>query len=496
MKTKQFLFAATALTVMTACSSDYDFSENNDEERVPVKLAYTTVAAETRAAQDLNEGTFDDGDQLSVFISQTGADSWTQYSYQAAADGSLNANGTAACYSNDYGIDIVARYPEFTGTTFSIQADQRADADYKRSDLMFATLTNQARTIKVRTLTFTHKMAKICVNVTKAPSISEIISVKLLNVKPQATVTMAGEVTLDTSCEPIDVTMSNGGAAAIPAQSFNGNFLAVTTDKGTATYRIDNKTFEAGKKYAINVIVAESAINATTLAVAPTVVNVTSDYVGWLIANDGYVYQNKSATEAAGKTPVAMICYIGEPGTADISGGYRGLAIALKDAGIENPDNPSEIIYQNIRYCANTGEICIGFCNSGIIETTALLQHAGKNGHTAEAAQAAFNNNGTPVPPCTSGWFLPSAGQWELLSSLLYDGNQYNYNRLNSMFEAAGLGTGTGDPKLADYKNYTTSTPRPPYLDGIFYLHISADAPVHTGTKLYGYCGVRSFLAF
>ena len=36
MKTDKYLFAAAALTVLTACSSDYDFSENGDMERIPV----------------------------------------------------------------------------------------------------------------------------------------------------------------------------------------------------------------------------------------------------------------------------------------------------------------------------------------------------------------------------------------------------------------------------------------------------------------------------
>ena len=54
MNTKATLIVIAALT-MAACTQ----KENPVEERTPVALQYTTVdATETKAAQNLNEGTF------------------------------------------------------------------------------------------------------------------------------------------------------------------------------------------------------------------------------------------------------------------------------------------------------------------------------------------------------------------------------------------------------------------------------------------------------
>ena len=81
MKTTRLLFAAAALTVLAACSTDESPIENT-ENRVPVKLAYTTIdAVETRAAQDLNQGTFATGESVKVRVSNTGAGEWSDYTF-------------------------------------------------------------------------------------------------------------------------------------------------------------------------------------------------------------------------------------------------------------------------------------------------------------------------------------------------------------------------------------------------------------------------------
>ena len=161
MKTTKLLLAAAALTVLTACSSDEQTMEPT-EQRVPVTLAYSTInATETRAAQNLNEGTFESGESVKVRISNTGAGEWTDYTFTTGSAGTMTAPNPAPYYpAGSQNIDIVAYYPATAGTTFTVDADQTADASYKASDLMFASVNNQAKQAEAVNLAFTHKIEK------------------------------------------------------------------------------------------------------------------------------------------------------------------------------------------------------------------------------------------------------------------------------------------------------------------------------------------------
>ena len=125
MNTRTTLIAVAAL-MMAACSQ----MENPMEERTPITLAYTTVqATETKAAQNLNEGTFAAGETVKVRISNTGTGSWTDYDFTTGSAGAMIPAGTVPYYpTGSQNIDIMACYPATAGTSFSVQTDQTADA--------------------------------------------------------------------------------------------------------------------------------------------------------------------------------------------------------------------------------------------------------------------------------------------------------------------------------------------------------------------------------
>ena len=156
MKTNKLLFAAIALMALVACSSD---DKDDIEQRVPVRLTYNNVdAAETRAATNLNSGTFDTGENVMVRISNTGANAWTDYTFTTGDAGAMSAPDPAPYYpAGSQNIDIVAYYPATAGESFTVAADQTADADYKASDLMFASVTNQAKQAEAVNLSFEQK---------------------------------------------------------------------------------------------------------------------------------------------------------------------------------------------------------------------------------------------------------------------------------------------------------------------------------------------------
>jgi len=265
MKTKKLLFAAAALTVLTACSSD-DSPIDNVEQRVPVTLAYSTIdATETRAAQNLNEGTFESDESVKVRISNTGAGEWTDYTFTTGSAGTMTAPNPAPYYpAGDQNIDIVAYYPATAGETFTVAADQTADASYKASDLMFAFVNNQAKTAEAVNLAFSHKMAKLCVNITAGQGVGNITSVCILNGRPTVSFNQTTGEVGEATGSATSIAVSNNGAALIPAQTIDGGLLSIVTDKGTATYSVASKAFAAGQLYTLNITVNLRAVGTTT----------------------------------------------------------------------------------------------------------------------------------------------------------------------------------------------------------------------------------------
>jgi hypothetical protein len=208
-----------------------------------------------------------------------------------------------------------------------------------------------------------------------------------------------------------------------------------------------NKNLTAGKIYNIT----RSAAPALTYPIALSAV--TSDYVGSVVTTDGNVYATVAAASAASKTAVAVIAYVGTAGSVDASSGtYKGLAVALSDANSGSNCKWAES-YANCLSSTQTSDIvtALGFKN-GITCTSTLTG----DGHTHAAATAAASNNGTTAPTGTSGWFMPSMGQWNLIvqglatkkagSAVTTDlttsvNNTYKADNLNSVITDAG-GTG------------------------------------------------------
>ena len=287
------------------------------EERTPVALQYTTVdATETKAAQNLNEGTFATGETVKVRISNTGAGEWTDYDFTTGSTGAMSPASTVPYYpAGSQNIDIVAYYPSTAGTSFTVASDQTADADYKASDLMFASVSNQAKQAEAVNLAFTHKLAKINVNVTVGTGVSTISSVSLLNVKPTVLFDQATGAVGEASGDATSIAMSNEGAVLIPAQTITGGLFSIVTDKGTATYSVPNgKAFDAGQQYTLNI-----TVNLRNLGM-------TNEIYGW--TSQGTVYID--TWNSAGHDFVDM-------GTVTIKGVEKNLKWATCNIGASDP---------------------------------------------------------------------------------------------------------------------------------------------------------------
>ncbi len=528
MHTTHFILAVAAVAFSACTHMENPIEEIIPEEpteiKVPVSLSYSTVdVVASKAAQDLNEGTFTSGESVKVRISNTGAGEWTDYAFTTGDAGAMTAPDPGPYYpAGAQNIDIVAYYPASAGTSFTVASDQTADASYKASDLIFASVTNQAKQAAAVNLAFSHKMAKLCVNITPGQGVTSINSLSVLNVKPTVSFDQGTGAVGAAGGEAVSIAMSNNGAAIIPAQTINGGLLSIVTDKGTATYSVADKVFEAGKLYTINITVnlravgtttaitgwnSEGTVNVNPVVEVETILGVTSEHVGWVIAGDGCIYRDKAAVEAAGKTGVAIIFYVGENGSVDASSKqYRGLAASIKTAGwvlwgsLYSPAYCLNAQYDT--YLDATADM------NGILNTQILASHSHSGDKGRNHLAASYAQNHTPVAPKgTSGWFLGSVGQWKLFldgCGITLDDSGYSSDatlaKMQSYFREAGYQEFWTSGKYWTSTESTNASNNAPlawevYLSESDEDFISSGLAVMKMQKAYG-GGVRPFTAF
>ena len=157
---------------------------------------------------------------------------------------------------------------------------------------MFASVTNQAKQAAPVNLAFSHKMAKLNVNITAGQGVSSINSLSVLNVKPTVSFDQATGAVGSASGDATSIAMSNNGAVIIPAQTIDGGLLSIVTDQGTATYSVASKEFAAGQLYTINITVNLRAVGTTT------------QITGW--TSEGTVTVNPVINAPAGVVAVDM----------------------------------------------------------------------------------------------------------------------------------------------------------------------------------------------
>lgn len=295
MKIHHILYMAGLSTVMAACTSD-ETLQQTEGSRVPIGLSYTTqplVQTRAVAKTTLNDDYIEVGKKVKVRISNHGADNWKEYTYTTGENGALALPTTPKYSESDEDgipyyplnaethVDIKAYYPADAvssgSSSFSIQTDQTDDGAYTASDLMWAEpLENKEKTTSNQCLVFSHKMAKILVNVEAGTAVSQINSVTLKNIKPTVTFNKGTGVVSALTGDPGDVKIAKdetatsvSGAAVIPEQGIDGQLLAIgvtlndNTTTGTAYYTVD-KTFTAGNVYTINITVSYPEVEAET----------------------------------------------------------------------------------------------------------------------------------------------------------------------------------------------------------------------------------------
>lgn len=177
MQIKQFLIAVCIGTMFAACSSRDDYSIESTKH--PLQITVGIKGMQTRSSGDdsqLQNTDFLDGEAISVFpdgVHCTMIEGLPENGYVTYTKTPVGWTTDADLYVLGSGDQLEARavYPAkdasgnqmtWDATSFAVQQDQSTDANYRKSDLMYAFTTNVDPANPIP-LEFNHCMSKITV---------------------------------------------------------------------------------------------------------------------------------------------------------------------------------------------------------------------------------------------------------------------------------------------------------------------------------------------
>ena len=279
MKKLLYLLPLAAL-LLSGCTSDGspEASPSAEASDAIVLTASMGEGGATRGGQAIQATAFDEGELIGVEVTPTGGSMQSSvYRAGAANEGHnpLTAYSRAITWPANNGmVAIRAYYPSTVGsstTSFTVQADQSEDDDYKLSDLMYAEAVDDQPKVASVPLTFHHALSKIVINLVAGTNVDDdVLAQCVVAVKacPTATITggVATPVADGTAADDYGyITIGTGAATAgiIVPQTLPGSSVAPLPlirvslgDKNLYFKLRSSKTFEARKMYTYNLQVA------------------------------------------------------------------------------------------------------------------------------------------------------------------------------------------------------------------------------------------------
>lgn len=303
--------ACVVLAAFASCSNDHVLHDYTINEKDPIEISTSIGGVDvlTKAATDVYGGEsskhFDNGTKVNVYIFEhikegQSTPSYTygdngKVEYKADANGVLKAEPTNYFPGNGNGIDIYGIYPtsieaKNESQPFSVSTNQSDDANYKKSDLMFANkqmIEDRKAELK---LTFTHQLSKVVVKLKKGNGLNENdlndATITILNTKPSCTTSSVGEggmTNISATGDTQDITVgtwnssTEGLAAILVPQTINsGTELIQVKLSNGAIYTYTTKTgenqftgFTSGKQHTF------------TLTLSTFGITVNAEISGW-----------------------------------------------------------------------------------------------------------------------------------------------------------------------------------------------------------------------
>ena len=280
------LFGAMALLLSTACSQ-HDAQDAQQPLQLTASQQTAVSATMTRAADGLYTAATgfngNDTEQVRVYFNNLTAD----YTIGRKDNNNVSTLHGAVMYypiANTGNVPLYAVYPAASAAVDKhiVLYDQTTEENYKKSDLMYATTTvnlAENRQTSVHKLTFQHQMVKLKVIVTKSSDIQQVTRVVVKNVLRSVPVTPTA-----TELEQIDPITDNDQdnilvfsgeqtddaahtyCVLFPAQAWDyENFLEVTGDGRTISYRLTKDDWMPGHEYTMRVDVTAAYLGMSVI---------------------------------------------------------------------------------------------------------------------------------------------------------------------------------------------------------------------------------------
>lgn len=281
MNTRKILLAASAI-LLTACSSN-DASTATDNA-AEINL-YSEVSTQTRAANvavDLQDTQFAEGTEVMVMVTDNAETGTTiEYGLQAyTADGLGGLTTALKQYYPPSGstVRVCAWHPADAAEMFETATDQRSTADYRRSDLMWATLPaiDKNTPEEGRVLQFKHLFSKILVRLYPGNGVTEeelagaTVTLGTDDLVTSGTfVADEGLFTAAASGTGTLLIATDAGvavhAAVVVPQNMAGKKISVAVSGGLKGFAIPEGTvFEPGKRYTYSITVNKAELMVTS----------------------------------------------------------------------------------------------------------------------------------------------------------------------------------------------------------------------------------------
>ena len=235
----------------------------------------------------LQDVQIEEGQKVGLLVTKAGSPETMLYvNEELTADG----DGNFACSTPMYypitgdNVDMYAYHP-YTGgiaTSFEIQADQTSESNYLNSDLLFASVSDIAKSSSAVQMAFNHKLSKVNFTIKEGVGmdLSNLSNVEILNVLPEVGFSLiTGTITAASGTptaiqtygvrgvEEEEGEVSGISAIITPQQFVTGSQLFKITINGNTEEEVsyiytllEDFDFEEGKKYDITITVNSSSI--------------------------------------------------------------------------------------------------------------------------------------------------------------------------------------------------------------------------------------------
>ena len=248
----------------------------------------------TRASSgdNLQNTQFVSGKQIFVEAYETGqTTAYTSGIYTTGNAGTLT--GGSYYPANNSAVDLCAYYPSSitsASTAFSVSNDQRTEANYQASDLMYATKLTNKSSNATHNLMFNHALTKIVVNIEPGDGMTNadittypaVTAVKINGTVLSAQLAIsAGAITASKTAtgSPADInitgtSLSNIGII-VPQTVPAGEFITIIYNSETYTYSLPSaKTFQAGRVYTYTLTLSAKEISLVNAEISDWTVGV------------------------------------------------------------------------------------------------------------------------------------------------------------------------------------------------------------------------------